>query len=445
MDGSSSRRVWEEVLPKIIHELKVDFEKKKPIKYFIRCTSSDSIWSSKVVDDLNSKQWTGRLYSLRKTNPGCFIFYSEQQLEEGQHQINGNTYKLNLFKLFRKKSKKPQEENSEKIAEKKLIAKAFVFGIPQTRETFDSVVNKIGQVEEVIYPDINKTHTPRAIVSFSNIYFSQILDEERLLFTHTENFPPMSIVWFNFVKDNKNRFKEFYSELNKSEEQKLNELAEKCLAKVIQKNQNQIKKSSQQSVTTKNAEEEKKNETMEEGNNSTVEDKSPNMMNFLTQLEESSDSEQESDTNLDDAIDSLNQINLYPMDLNVGEKRTRILLDSSPNSPPNKMIPVIDTPPITPTNSNSTVKKKVEENKDADNKKTTPKISTSTTRKDEVQRKNTPEAEKKKSLNVAVHKHSTKSSITVTKNAKNPKTNNKSTNQLSPTKKPPAKLGGKSK
>ena len=127
-----------------------------------------------MVDDLNSKQWFGRLFSLRKTNPGCFIFYSEQHLEEGEFEINGNNYKLNLFKIFRKKSQQNSENNSEnkseKTQEKKLISKAFVFGIPQTRETFDSVVNKIGQVEEVIFPDINKSHTPRAIISFSNIF-----------------------------------------------------------------------------------------------------------------------------------------------------------------------------------------------------------------------------------------------------------------------------------
>ena len=118
MDGSSSCRVWEEVLPKIIDELKIDFEKKKPNKYFIRCTNNNSIWSSKVVDDLNSKQWFGRLFSLRKTNPGCFIFYFKQHLEEGEFETNRNNYKLNLFKIFRKNHNKIQKI-IQKINQKK--------------------------------------------------------------------------------------------------------------------------------------------------------------------------------------------------------------------------------------------------------------------------------------------------------------------------------------
>lgn len=166
MECSTSRRVWEEILPKIIDELKIDYDKKKPKKYFIRCTSSDSIWASKVVDDLNSKEWFGRLFSLRKTNPGCFIFYSEQELEEG---IIEKTYKLNLFKTFRKNTKKNTEKKS-RIFKKIINPKAFVFGIPHSRETFDNVISKLGQVEDVIFPDTSKTHTPRAIVTFSNIY-----------------------------------------------------------------------------------------------------------------------------------------------------------------------------------------------------------------------------------------------------------------------------------
>ena len=358
MDGSSSCRVWEEVLPKIISELKLDYDKKKPNKYFIRCTSSDTIWSSKVVDDLNSKQWFGRLFSLRKTNPGCFIFYSEQHLEEGEFEINGNNYKLNLFKIFRKKSKKSQqnsENNSEKIQEKKLISKAFVFGIPQTRETFDSVVNKIGQVEEVIFPDINKSHTPRAIISFSNIFFPEILDQERISFTHTKDFPSMSIVWFNFVKDNKEKFKLFYSNLNKTDEQKFNEIAQKCLQIAQQKQKertNEIQSSEEQEETSE--------ETTEGENNLFKEDKNSNKNKLFTKLEESSDSDE--DTKMEDAIKSLDQIDLYPTDihLNIGGKRERRKISTSPNSPPKKITSTAVTPPITPPSTNTTTKKNAE-------------------------------------------------------------------------------------
>lgn len=92
----------------------------------------------------------------------------------------------------------------------------------------------------------------------------------------------MSIVWFNFVKDNKKKFQDFYEELNKSNEEKLNKIAQKCLQSAIEK-ESKINKKQKESESEQQENKEmsdnskKKKESSEE---LFVESKTPNK-NFL--------------------------------------------------------------------------------------------------------------------------------------------------------------------
>ena len=220
----SKSRVWEEViLPQAKENLLVCNTESNSKKYLIRCLSNVYIDLETVLLDFNSKRWRGRMFSIKKTQAGCFIFLSDTEVEEGDITINNNSY--TVINKNNKKSKKPP------------VVKASIFNLPPDNKVCIDILNNIGTLtEECSFPDTSRTYIPRAEVTFSAIFFPHLLLNDTIEIKFHDKFRPLIIRWYKFVRDNKTDFINYFDT-----NEQINQIAERSFERAIAKSKSKPK------------------------------------------------------------------------------------------------------------------------------------------------------------------------------------------------------------